>query len=342
MIPLQSQQWRLRSRPVGSPTLDNFEWVSVPLPPRKEGELLLKTLYLSLDPYMRGRLSDGPSYAEPVKIGEVILGGTVSQVVESFHPNYQPGDVVLGANGWQSHAISDGRGLMKIDGQFPSSYSLGVLGMPGFTAYMGLLDIGQPKSGETLVVAAATGAVGSLVGQIAKIKGCRTIGIAGGEEKCRYAVEHLGFDACLDHHLPELRSRLSHVCPQGIDIYYENVGGKVFDAVLPLLNSKARIPVCGLIAHYNDTELPPGPDRTGLLMRSLLVKRIRMQGFIIFEDYAHQYPEFLSQMRSWLQAGKIQYREDVVSGLENAPASLIGLLQGNNFGKLLIQVSTPS
>lgn len=213
--------------------------------------------------------------------------------------------------------------------------------MPGFTAYMGLLDIGQPKAGETLVVAAATGPVGATVGQIGKLKGCRVIGIAGGAEKCRHAKEVLGFDECLDHKAEDFAEQLARVCDQGIDIYFENVGGKVFDAVLPLLNTSARVPVCGLVSQYNATELPAGPDRLSLLMSTILVKRIKMQGFIIFDDYGHRYEEFAKDMGDWLSQGKIQYKEQLVEGLEQAPQAFIGLLEGKNFGKLVIKVAEP-
>ncbi|MDD2341943.1 MAG: NADP-dependent oxidoreductase [Tolumonas sp.] len=329
----------LASRPVGAPTNDNFLMVSGPIPQPASGQLLLRTVYLSLDPYMRGRMSDADSYAKPVQIGETMVGGTVSLVEQSNHPDFKTGDWVLGYTGWQSHAISDGTGLHKLDGLAQPSLALGVLGMPGFTAYMGLLEIGQPKAGETVVVAAATGAVGSVVGLIAKLKGCRVVGIAGGTEKCRYAVEELGFDACIDHRSPSLSAELAAACPQGIDVYFENVGGAVFDAVLPLLNTSARVPLCGLIAQYNATEFPNGPDRSPLLMRTLLTKRIRMQGFIIFDDYGHRYPEFLQTMENWVSNGAIRHREDMVTGLENAPQAFAGLLEGRNFGKLIIQVS---
>lgn len=269
-----------------------------------------------------------------------MIGGTVSRVERSLHPDYQTGDLVLSFNGWQDYAVSDGTGLTKLHPSMPQpSLALGALGMPGFTAYMGLLDIGQPKTGETVVVAAASGAVGSVVGQIAKLKGCRVIGIAGGPQKCRWAIDGLGFDACIDHHGADFNQRLATACPNGIDVYFENVGGKVFDAVLPLLNPAARIPVCGLIAHYNETALPAGPDRLGLLTRTLLTKRVRMQGFIIFDDYGHRYGEFYKQMSTWLNEGKIIFREDIVDGLENAPQAFIGLLQGKNFGKLVIRVA---
>ncbi|ANG63860.1 NADP-dependent oxidoreductase [Marinobacterium aestuarii] len=329
----------LASRPQGAPTAANFQLEETAIPVPAAGQVLLRTEYLSLDPYMRGRMSDGPSYAEPVALGEVMVGGTVSRVEQSMHPDFKVGDRVQGYAGWQDYALSDGTALVKLapDMQQPSQ-ALGVLGMPGFTAYMGLLDIGQPKAGETLVVAAASGAVGSVVGQIGKILGCRVVGIAGGADKCGYVTDELGFDACIDRRDPDFAAQLASACPNGIDVYYENVGGAVFDAVLPLLNTGARVPVCGLIAHYNDTELPAGPDRLGLLTRTLLVKRIRMQGFIIFDDYAHRYPEFFTQMNQWLQDGRIQFREDIIDGLEQAPEGLIGLLQGHNFGKLIVRV----
>lgn len=330
----------LNSRPVGAPTSDNFRLEETAIPVPAAGQVLLRTLYLSLDPYMRGRMSDGPSYAPPVEIGTEMVGGTVSRVEKSLHPDYQAGDLVLSYSGWQDYALSDGSDLTKLDPHMPQpSLALGTLGMPGFTAYMGLLDIGQPKAGETVVVAAASGAVGSVVGQIAKLKGCRVVGIAGGEKKCRFVTEELGCDACIDHHSADLDKQLSVACPKGIDVYFESVGGKVFDAVLPLLNPASRIPVCGLIAHYNDTELPAGPDRLSLLTRTLLIKRIKMQGFIIFDDYAHRYDEFFSQVSSWVKEGKIKFREDLVDGLENAPQAFIGMLEGKNFGKLIIRVA---
>ena len=330
----------LNSRPIGAQTSENFRLEKGVAPVPADGQVLLRTLYLSLDPYMRGRMSDAPSYAPPVEVGTEMIGGTVSRVERSLHPDYQTGDLVLGFSGWQDYAVSDGTGLTKLDPRMPQpSLALGALGMPGFTAYMGLLDIGQPKAGETVVVAAASGAVGSVVGQIAKLKGCRVVGIAGGAKKCRSVVDELGFDACIDHHSADFNQQLATACPDGIDVYFENVGGKVFDAVLPLLNPAARIPVCGLIAHYNDTELPEGPDRLGLLTRTILTKRIKMQGFIIFDDYGHRYGEFYSQMSTWLNEGKIIFREDIVDGLENAPQALIGLLEGKNFGKLVIRVA---
>ncbi|MFM2580614.1 NADP-dependent oxidoreductase [Vibrio fortis] len=330
----------LASRPVGAPTQDNFRLETVAVPSIKEGEVLLRSIYLSLDPYMRGRMNDAKSYAEPVAIDEVMVGATVCQVEQSQHSDYQVGEWVLAYTGWQDYGVSNGEGLVKL-GMEPShpSFALGIMGMPGFTAYMGLLDIGQPKEGDTLVVAAATGPVGATVGQIGKLKGCRVIGVAGGEEKCRHAKEVLGFDECIDHKAEDFAEQLAAACDKGIDVYFENVGGKVFDAVMPLLNTGARIPVCGLISQYNATSLPDGPDRMSALMGMLLVKRIKMQGFIIFDDYAHRYNEFATQMAEWLAQGKIQYKEQVVEGFENAPQAFMGLLQGENFGKLVIKTN---
>ena len=260
-------------------------------------------------------------------------------VVKSNLPPYQAGDIVVAGTGWQEYSLSDGEGVQKVDPALgPISYALGVLGMPGLTAYTGLLNIGKPQPGETLVVAAASGAVGSVVGQIAKVKGCRVIGIAGGEQKCRFVKEELGFDGCLDHRQPDLAERLQAACPNGIDIYFENVGGAVFDAVLPLLNNFARIPVCGLIAHYNATELPAGPDRVPLLMRNILAKRLTFRGFIVF-DHGSQFGDFITDMSVWLRDGQVKYREDITDGLENAPRELVGLLKGENFGKKIIRVS---
>ncbi|EHU9470946.1 NADP-dependent oxidoreductase [Vibrio vulnificus] len=337
-----NRQIVLASRPVGAPTAENFALKQSDIPTPAQGEMLLRSVYLSLDPYMRGRMSDANSYAEPVGIDEVMVGGTVCQVEVSNHAEFEVGEWVLAYTGWQDYAISNGEGLIKL-GKQPShpSYALGVMGMPGFTAYMGLLDIGQPKEGDTLVVAAATGAVGSMVGQIGKLKGCRVIGIAGGEEKCQFAKETLGFDECIDHKATDFAEQLAKVCHNGIDIYFENVGGKVFDAVMPLLNTGARIPLCGLISQYNATSLPEGPDRMSMLMAQLLIKRIKMQGFIIFDDYGHRYGEFAADMSQWLAQGKIHYREHLVQGLENAPDAFIGLLEGKNFGKMVVQTNQP-
>lgn len=332
----------LASRPNGAPTTDNFRLETTDIPSPAEGEVLLRSVYLSLDPYMRGRMSDAKSYADPVAIGDTMVAGTVCQVIESRHDQFQNGDWVLAYSGWQDYALSNGEGLINM-GQNPAhpSYALGVMGMPGFTAYMGLLDIGAPREGDTLVVAAATGAVGSMVGQIGKLKGCYVVGVAGGEEKCRYAVDQLGFDACIDHKADDFAEQLATHCSKGIDIYFENVGGKVFDAVMPLLNTGARVPLCGLISQYNATSLPQGPDRLSMLMGQLLVKRIKMQGFIIFDDYGHRYGEFAQDMNRWLAEGKIHYKEHLVEGLENAPDAFIGLLEGKNFGKLVVKTNEP-
>lgn len=335
-----NRRFVLASRPHGAPTANNFRLEETQIPKPAQNQVLLRNIYLSLDPYMRGRMSDEPSYAEPVKINEVMGAGTISKVVSSLHPDFKEGDLVLSYAGWQDYAVADGKGLIKLNGHLPHpSYALGILGMPSFTAYSGLLYIGQPKAGETLVVAAATGPVGATVGQIGKLKGCLVIGIAGGAEKCRYAVDVLGFDVCLDHQQDDFAAQLVKVCPKGIDIYYENVGGKVFDAVLPILNTKARIPVCGLISQYNATSLPNGPDRLPLLMGTILKKRIHMQGFIIFDDFGHKYGEFYQDMSTWLKEGKVKYLEQQVDGLENAPEAFIGLLEGKNFGKLVIKIA---
>ncbi|MBK0078414.1 MULTISPECIES: NADP-dependent oxidoreductase [Kosakonia] len=337
----RNRRWVLASRPHGAPTTENFRLEEDEVASPGEGQVLLRTVYLSLDPYMRGRMSDAPSYSPPVKIGEVMCGGTVSRVVKSQHPDFAEGDWVLAGSGWQDYDIASGDDLVKLDSNIPHpSWALGILGMPGFTAYMGLLDIGQPKEGETLVVAAATGPVGATVGQIGKIKGCRVVGVAGGSEKCRHAVEVLGFDECIDHHADDFSDRLAKACPQGIDIYYENVGGKVFDAVLPLLNTSARIPLCGLVSGYNATDLPEGPDRVPLLMATILKKRIRLQGFIIMQDYGHRLHEFQQEMASWLKQDRIHYREQVTEGLEQAPEAFIGLLEGKNFGKVVVKIAS--
>lgn len=330
----------LAERPQGEPTQKTLQLDEVAIPSAGDQQMLLRTEYLSLDPYMRGRMSDAPSYAEPVQLGEVMIGATVAQVVSSNLKNFAVGDWVLSFNGWQDYALSDGSGVTNL-GSKPAhpSWALGILGMPGFTAWAGLTQIGKPKAGETLVVAAATGPVGATVGQIGKLLGCRVVGVAGGEEKCRYAVEELGFDACLDHKAADFAEQLAQATPAGIDIYYENVGGKVLDAVLPLLNANARVPVCGLVSQYNATQLPEGPDRMNWLMGLILRKKITMQGFIIFDDFGHLYPEFAKEMTQWIEKGEIKYREEIISGLEKAPEAFIGLLKGENFGKRVIHVA---
>lgn len=334
----------LARRPFGAPTPDCFRLEEGPVPVPGEGEVLLETLYLSLDPYMRGRMSDGPSYAEPVAVDGTMVGGTVNRVVASNVAAYAPGDVVMGYAGWQTHAVvapgaSPTSALVKLDPALaPPSWSLGVLGMPGLTAYVGLLDLGQPKAGDTVVVASATGPVGATVGQIAKLKGCRIVGIAGGAEKCDYAVKELGFDACLDHHRNDLAAALKEACPNGIDVYFENVGGKVLYAVLPLLNVGARVPVCGVIAWYNLTQLPEGPDQGPVLMRNILTKRVKVQGFIVSDHY-DRLGAFHRDMAGWIRSGQVKYREDLRVGLDQAPTAFLGLLEGKNFGKVVVQVA---
>jgi NADPH-dependent curcumin reductase CurA len=330
----------LAARPTGVPTAQDLRLEEAAVPTPGPGQLLLRTLYLSLDPYMRNLMDEaGTSYAPPIALGAPVVGGTVSRVVSSEHAQFKAGDLVLSNAGWQDYALSDGTDLTALGDMAQPSLALGGLGMPAFTAYVGLLDIGQPKPGETVVVAAATGAVGAVVGQIAKLKGARVIGIAGGADKCRYAVEELGFDACIDRHDPQLAQRLAQACPDGIDVYFENVGGAVFEAVLPLLNHYARVPVCGVIAHYNDEAQPPVPNPLPGLMTTLLQKRIRLQGFIILDHYAERFEAFRREMGEWVAAGRVKLREDRVDGLENAPAAFIGLLQGHNFGKLVVRVA---
>jgi NADPH-dependent curcumin reductase len=329
-----NRQIVLKSRPQGAPSLDNFELVQGALPELGDGDVLMHTRYLSLDPYMRGRMSAAKSYAKPVEIGEPMVGGAVGEVVESRNARFAVGDIVLGYGGWQDYALSSGVGLRKLDpAAAPVTTALGVLGMPGMTAYVGLLEIGQPKPGETVAVAAASGAVGSVVGQIAKIKGCRAVGIAGGPDKCRYVVEELGFDACVDHRAADFAQQLEATCTAGIDVYFENVGGAVQQTVWPLLNDFARIPVCGLIAQYNVTTPMPGPD-----MFSVLRKRLTLRGFIV-TDFAAKEADFQREASAWVRSGRLKYREDVVEGLENAPAAFLGLLQGKSFGKLLVKVA---
>ena len=334
-----NRRFVLARRPQGAPVPEDFRLERHPLPNAGPAGVLLRTRYLSLDPYMRGRMNEGPSYAPPVALGAVMTGQTVSVVEASSVPGFRVGDLVVANVGWQDYGVSDGRDLVKIDASIPRpSYALGVLGMPGLTAYVGLLDIGQPQSGETVVVAAATGAVGSVVGQIAKLKGCRVVGVAGGARKCAYAREELGFDECLDHHEPELAQRLATACPKGIDVYFESVGGAVLYAVIPLLNVGARIPLCGLISWYNMEKLPTGVDRTPQLLLATLRQRLKIQGFIIFDHYRRM-SAFQQDMRGWVQEGRVKYREELIDGLENAPRGLIGMLQGENFGKLVVRVA---
>ncbi|MBN9061496.1 MAG: NADP-dependent oxidoreductase [Rhizobiales bacterium 65-9] len=335
----EAQRIVLAKRPVGAPADSDFRLESFDPGAPGDGEILLQTLWLSLDPYMRGRISDAKSYAAKVEIGDAIVGATVSRVIASNHPGFAAGDLVLGQSGWRTHEISAGAGLTKLDpGMERPSLALGVLGMPGFTAWRGLMSIGEPKAGETVCVAAATGPVGATVAQIAKLKGCRVIAIAGGADKVAYARDTLKADAALDHRAPDFAARLAEAAPDGIDVYFENVGGAVLEAVIPLMNTFGRMPVCGTIAWYNMTAPPPGPDKTPVLMRAILTKRLRAQGFII-ADHWSEFPAFLAEMGPWLRAGKIIALEDVVEGLANAPRAFMGLLEGRNFGKLVVKVA---
>ena len=339
MTATTNRRIELAAHPHGFPQDSDFRLHEEPIPRPGDGKMLCRTIYLSLDPYMRGRMNPGLSYAKGVALGDVMEGGTVSQVVESKLAGYAEGDIVLTANGWQDYGLSDGAGVRKLDpADAPISTAVGVLGMPGHTAYVGLLDHGRPKPGETVVVSAASGAVGAVVGQIAKIKGCRVVGVAGAQEKCDYVTNELGFDACLSRHRDDLPDALAAACPDGIDVYFENVGGKVFEAVLPCLNTFARVPVCGRIANYNDTEPPPGLNVVPRLMSLTLVRRITFRGFII-HDHLDRVPDFLRDVGGWIRSGELRYREDVVDGLEHAVSAFQGPLQGKNFGKLLVRVS---
>ena len=332
----------LASRPSGPPKPENFRLEQVPMPALPPGGLLLKVLYLSLDPYMRGRMDDRKSYAKPVGIGEVMTGESVCEVIASDRQGYARGDIVLAHTGWRTHATWEGPAPRKLDPKLaPITTGLGVLGMPGFTAYSGLYVLGKPKAGETIVVAAASGPVGSLVGQLAKMAGARAVGIAGGADKCRYVLDELGFDTCIDHRAADLPAQLAAACPKGIDVYFENVGGAVWQAVLPLLNTFARVPVCGLIAQYNATGPAPGPNLLPATMRAVLSKSLTLRGYINYEFAAEHYAAFLRTVGAAVADGRIRYREDITDGFENAPAAFIGMLEGRNFGKALVRV-TPS
>lgn len=329
----------LAARPKGKPVDADFRIEKLPIPTPGPKELLLQTRYLSLDPYMRGRMDDRKSYADPLQIGDVMTGESVAEVIHSNIPDFSVGDLVLAYTGWQTHYLSDGSGVRKIDSKIaPITTRLGVLGMPGFTAYSGLHLIGKPKAGETVVVAAASGPVGSLVGQLAKLAGARSVGIAGGPEKCKYVKDVLGFDVVIDHKSPNFEKELTAACPSGIDVYFENVGGLIWQAVLPLLNKFARVPVCGLISQYNGVPTEDLKNSVAATMRQVLSKSLTIRGFINIEFLDH-YPEFLAQVGSAVQKEKIKYLEDIVEGLENAPKAFIGMLEGKNFGKLIVKVN---
>jgi len=326
----------LATHPAGMPKASDVRIEEVAIPEPGEGQVLIRNIYLSIDPYMRGRMRDAESYAPPVKLGEVMVGGTVGQVVSSRHPRFAEGSFVNGMMGWQEYGLSDGKGLRLLDpAQAPISTALGVLGMPGMTAYFGFLDLCQPKAGETAVVSAAAGAVGGLVGQIAKIKGCRAVGIAGGGKKTRLIVDEYGFDAAIDYKSEQdLRAAVKRACPNGVDTYFDNVGGPVSDAVMLNLNLRARISVCGQISQYN-SETPVMGPRMGWV---ILQKRARMEGFIV-SDFAERWGEGMEQMSAWLREGKLKYREDITRGLDQALPALVGVLEGRNLGKQLVQLS---
>jgi NADPH-dependent curcumin reductase CurA len=331
---MKNLQVVLASRPQGPVTEKNFRLVESAIPSPKDTEVLVRTLYLSLDPYMRMRMNEGKSYAPPVQIGGVMVGGTIGEVVESRDPRFKKGDIVGARSGWQLFATAEAGMLRKIDTRnAPLTTALSVVGMPGVTAWYGLLGIGEPKPGETVVVSAASGAVGSVVGQIAKLKGCRAIGIAGGPMKCDYVVRELGFDACLDYKSDLFERNLRDTVPEGIDVYFENVGGVILDNVLPLLNAFARIPFCGYVSEYDDSAAY-GVQH----LRALLVNRVRLQGFIISE-HLDIWDQALADLAGWLGAGKIKYHETIAQGLESAPAAFIGMLQGRNLGKQLVKLA---
>lgn len=328
-----NHQILLASRPAGWVTEANFRMVKSQIPSPADGQLLVKNHWLSLDPYMRGRIDTSRSYAKYVELGEVMVGGTVGEVVASRHPGFAVGEFVTGSLGWQEYALSDGTNVVKVDPKrAPLSYYLGVLGMPGVTAWMGLLDIAQPKAGETVVVSAASGAVGSVVGQLAKIRGCRAVGIAGGPAKCEYVVKELGFDACVDYKAGNLYEDLQRAAPAGVDVLFENVGGEVLDAVLRCMNPFSRITICGLVSQYNATS-PYGVRN----LRSVLVNRIRMQGFIV-SDRMEMWPAALKELGQYVAEGRLKYRETVSHGIESAPHAFIGMLKGQNLGKQLVKL----
>lgn len=333
-----NRQITLVARPEGPPKSTDFKLVETPVPTLGSGELLTRTIYLSLDPYMRGRMNEARGYADGVRLGDVMVGGTVSEVVESNNTEYQIGDLVLGMEGWQEYSVSNGVGLRKLNpDDAPISTALGVLGMPGLSAYVGLLDIGKPRRGETVVVSAASGAVGAVVGQIAKIKGCRVIGVAGAPEKCDYVERQLGFDACVSRFDDAFPVALKEACPDGIDVYFENTGGKIFEAVLPLLNTYARVPICGRIAGYSGQN-SDRPNLASYVMYLAIVKRLTFQGFLVFDHYDRE-SDFLRDVQVWIRTGQLVYREDILYGLEHTVEGFQGLLQGKNFGKLLVRVS---
>jgi NADPH-dependent curcumin reductase CurA len=329
-----NKQWKLKSRPVGEPTLENWDFDTTEIPSIQDGQFLVKVHYVSLDPAMRGWLNDAKSYIEPVQIGDVMRAGTVGEVVESKHADFAKGDYVVGYAGVQQYSVSDGKGVHKVDPNLaPLSTYLGVLGMPGMTGYFGLLKSGEPKSGETVVVSGAAGAVGGLVGQIAKIKGCRVVGIAGGKDKCQFLIDELGFDAAIDYKSENVKKALKQACPKGVDVYFDNVGGQILDDVLTQINFKARIVICGAISQYNNTTPVKGPSN----YLSLLVNRARMEGIVVF-DNIKEYPIAMKEIGGWIQSGQMKVKEHIVDGIETFPDTLMMLFKGENFGKLILKV----
>jgi NADPH-dependent curcumin reductase CurA len=330
----RNRQVLLKRRPTGSPTVADFDIADGPVPDPGEGEVLVRGIYLSLDPYMRGRISGARSYAKPVDVGAVIEGRVVGQVARSRDPAFREGDCVYGGYGWQLYSAVPGKDLLKLDpAEAPLSTALGVLGMLGLTAFVGLSEIGRPQRGETVVVSAASGAVGAVVGQLARRAGARAVGIAGGADKCRYVEAELGFDACIDHRAADLGVALDRACPSGIDVYWENVGGAMQQAVFPRLNDFGRMVMCGMVSEYNDVEPRPGPNLTAVVR-----KRIKIQGFIVSDQW-QRFGEYRAMAAPLVRSGELKYREDIVEGLDRAPEAFIGLLQGRNFGKLLVKLS---
>ncbi len=326
----------LEDYPSGAPGARHFRLVETPLPEPGEGEVLVRSIYLSVDPYMRGRLRPGPSYAEPQKVGEVMVGEAVGEIIASRNARYSAGDFVTAGIGWQTHGAVRGEGLRKLDPEAaPISTALGVLGMPGLTAYFGTLEVLRPRPGDTLVVNAASGAVGAVVGQIARIGGCRVVGIAGSDDKCAYITTELGFDHAINHRTTtDMSGALADACPHGIDCYFDNVGGPITDAAIENLALGARVAICGQIAQYNDTDVATGPRN----LRHFLVKRASLKGLLVF-DWRDRYQEGLVRLQRWVRSGEVRYREDIVDGLEKAPDAFAGLMEGRNFGKQLVRVS---
>ncbi len=336
---LTNRKFTLAARPVGMPKESDFKLVETPVPAPNAGEMIVKSLYISVDPYMRGRMNDAKSYAAPVEIGGVMVGGVVGEVIESNNAKFKPGDIVQSEFGWQEYALSNGQGVRKVDPSIaPISTAIGILGMPGLTAYFGLLEIGQPKAGETVVISGAAGAVGMAVGQIAKLKGCRVIGIAGTDEKVKYLIDELGFDGAFNYKTTKnYVEELKRLCPKGIDVYFDTVGGAITDAVIPLLNVKGRMSICGQISQYNIEKPEMGPR----WLWAMIVKQARVEGFLVFQFF-EKFGPAVAEMAGWIKEGKLKYREDIVEGFENLPRAFIGMLQGDNTGKRLVKVAEPS